>query len=133
MIKQGKYGSFNLFYNGILITSYGIHKPNFNDEDAMKTGEDIIRRNKGIPIIKLVKTYSLFCQMIYERKMKKLGIRRNDHKLFANCVLGLLRLGVIKNDDNFGFLICPRKKITRRDRTSVARTTENRPPIHRRD
>ena len=133
MIKQGKYGSLNLYYKGRLITSYGVHKPNFTDEEAMKVGEDIVKSHKGIPIIKLVQNFKLFCEITYQRKIQKKGIRRSDHKLFANCLLALIRLGVVENDDFNGFLICPRRKTTRRDRVSEARTTGNRPTKHRRD
>ncbi len=135
MIKEGKYGSFNLFYNGKLISSYAVHKQNFTGEDAIKVGEECVRRNKGIPILKQVQNFKLFCEMIYRRKIQRQSIRRTDHKLFTHCLLALMRLGVIENDDFNGFLICPRKKkrTTRRDRVSEARTTESRPTIHRRD
>jgi len=123
MIKQGKYGSFNLFYNGKLISSYGIHRPNFTDADAVMVGEDVIRGNKNIPITKLIQQFKLFCEITYQRKIQKKGIRRSDHKLFTNCLLALIRLGVVKNDDFNGFLICPRRK---------KRSIGNRPPIHHR-
>ena len=69
----------------------------------------------GIPILEQIKNFSRFCSAIYFRKIQNKPIYRTDHHLFLCCLMALLRLKVIDNDDDNGYLIMP----SRRPKVSV--------------
>ena len=110
MINEGENGSISLFYNGILISSFPLTKNN-DINDYINQGEDLIRKSKGIPILKQLHLYQTYCDMTYSRKTRNKSIEKNDHILFLACLMALLRLQIIDNDDNNGYLIMPKKKI----------------------
>jgi len=112
-IYNGCDGSLNLYYKGLLISSFALTKKKTFDRYEYQ-GEYLIlksmREKLNINQIKLTLTY--FCDIIYKRKLNKQPIRRSDHEYFISCLFGLLKLKVIDNDEANGYLIMPRRKLS---------------------
>lgn len=109
MIRQGSEGSLTLYYKGLLISSFPLTKKK-KVSDYLFQGEHMIRQSKGIPIRLQIKTYVHFLNMIHNRKSNKQPIRRSDHIYFLNCLFALMRLKIINDDENNGYLIMNKKK-----------------------
>lgn len=108
-IYQGSTGSICLFYKGYMISSYPLTETKTIDK-YLYQGDAMIRSSKGIPIKIQIKTYLQFCNMILTRKKNDQPIRRSDHIMFMNTLFALLRLRIIDNDDDNGYLECIRKR-----------------------
>lgn len=48
--------------------------------------------------------------MIHARKKEGKPIRRSDHLMFLNALMALMRLKIIENDDDNGYMECIRKR-----------------------
>jgi hypothetical protein len=108
-VFNGSQGSICLYYKGLLVSSFPLSKQH-TMERYQYQGDYIIRHSKGIPIKNQINAYLHYCNMIHERKLNKQGIRRNDHIYFLNCLMALLRLRVIENDELNGFMCFKKKK-----------------------
>tara|TARA_R110000744_G_scaffold143854_3_gene255831 strand:- start:462 stop:818 length:357 start_codon:yes stop_codon:yes gene_type:complete len=108
-IFQGTHGSICLYYKGILISNFPLTEEK-TIERYIYQGDEIIRSSKGIPIKIQIKTYLQLCNMVYARKKANKGIRRSDHLMFMNALMALMRLKIIENDDDNGYLECVRKR-----------------------
>ena len=110
MIYNGCDGSLNLYYKGLLVPL----TKNKTFERYKYQGEYLIlksmKENFNIKVI--IKAFTEFCNMIYDRKKNKQPIRRSDHEYFLSCLFSLMKLKIIDNDENNGYLIMPKKKIT---------------------
>ena len=113
MIYNGCNGSLNLYYKGLLISSFPLtNKKTFNRYQYQ--GDYIILKSmkQQFKIKHIINTLTHFCNIIYDRKKNKQPIRRSDHEFFISCLFGLLKLKIIDNDENNGYLIMNKKKIT---------------------
>lgn len=81
----------------------------------------MIQSSKGIPILIQIKTYLQLCNMMYSRKKAGKPIRRSDHRMFMNALMALIRLKIIENDDDNGYLECVRKRPRREIRVNSPR------------
>lgn len=113
MIREGSEGSINIFFRGLLVSSFPLTKKK-TVERYKQQGEEIIRKGKGVKILDQIKAYFMFIEAIYNRKKKNLPIYRTDHINVLNAVMALIRLEVMENDSNNGFYVAPKKKINRR-------------------
>ena len=66
-----------------------------------------MRENFNIKV--MTKAFTEFCNIIYRRKYNKLSIRRSDHEYFLSSLFALMKLKIINNDENNGYLIMPKK------------------------
>ena len=113
MIYNGCDGSLNLYYKGLLISSFALTKKKTFEAYKYQGDYLILKSMKEKLIIKqIVFTFTHFCDMIYDRKKNKQPIRRSDHEYFLSCLFSLMKLKIIDNDENNGYLIMPKKKIT---------------------
>lgn len=110
MLRESKYGSVSLFWNGLLISMFEKEAV----EDYMAEGEYLIRETKEIPIKQQIVTYKLYCGIIYKNKKKKKRITYDEHNLFRKCLFALMRLGIVKNDDNYGYLDMIKRKLPKK-------------------
>ena len=108
MIYQGSKGNISLFYKGKLISNFPLTKKKKVD-DYIYQGDYVIKQSKGIPILLQIDAYKKFCDLMYKRKINNLPIYRSDHELFLGSLMALLRLKIIDNDDNNGYLIMTKK------------------------
>jgi len=109
MIYNGSNGSVCFYYKGLLISSYPLSKFKTLDK-YLYQGEDLIYKSKGIPIKSQIKMYIHYCNMIYLRKKENKPIYRQDHIYFLNCLTALLRLRIIDNDEQNGYMCFNKKK-----------------------
>ena len=109
MIYNGSQGTICFYFKGLLISSYPLTQKK-TCQRYLNQGEDLIYQSKGINIMKQIKAYLHFCNMIYNRKKNNQPIRRTDHIYFLNCLTALLRLKIIENDEQNGFMCFPKKK-----------------------
>ena len=111
MIYEGSKGSLNLYYNGLLISSFPLTKIKTFERYKYQGDSLIIKSLRFNVDMKLqIKTYKQFCYMIYKKKLNKESIRRSDHLMFLNSIFALLKLKAIDNDNQNGYLTMPRKK-----------------------
>ena len=109
MIFHGKNGSLALFWKGLMISTFALTDKKTYEAYSYQ-GDHIIMQSKGIPILTQIKTYTHFCNMIYNRKKNKKPIYRSDHIYFLSCLFALIRLKIIDdNSSESGTLICKRK------------------------
>jgi len=116
MIKEGRKGSFNLYWKGTLVSSF----PWNNIEDLAKLyflGEKLILdtiKSKGTKhhsIKDQISYYVTFCNLIEKRKRENKPIHASSHTMFLAAVMALIKLKIIdEDDDNSGYLICKKKK-----------------------
>lgn len=111
-IYNGPDGSLNLYYKGLLISSFPLSKKN-NFKAYEYQGEYLILKSmrEKLKIKQIIYTFTNFCNIIYSRKKNKQPIRRSDHEMFISCLFGLLKLKIIENDETNGYLIMKKKKI----------------------
>ena len=111
MIREGKQGSYNLFYNNLFISSYPIHNKKmihgYNNQ-GIELIEQSLRLNKSLK--QQIIIYKMFCNLIYNKKKNKEKICTGDHIYFLNCFLALMKLNIIKEDNENGILIMGKKK-----------------------
>jgi hypothetical protein len=111
MINEGKKGSLNLFYKDLLIGSYPLS--NLKTYERYKyQGEYLILHSlKTIPLKFQIKTYTAFCDMIYQRKRDGLGIYRSDYEHLLNAIFALIKTKQLDEDESV--FIAPKKKKVR--------------------
>ena len=116
-IYNGKWGSFNIFWKGLLISSFPLNKPNKDAARYIYQGDylllQVLRdpKHKHTKIFEHIKVLYHFCNQIYKRKLNKQTIRRSDHELFLSSVMALEKLKIIDSDDpENGYFIMPKKK-----------------------
>ena len=109
MIKEGSRGSMCFYYKGLLITGYAL-TPKRTKDKYIYQGEHMIKQSRGVPIMKQIESYTEFCNIIYQRKLNKQRISRQNHIYFISCLCALLRLKIIEDDDMNGYYCFPKKK-----------------------
>lgn len=109
MIYNGSEGSVCFYFKGLLISSYPLSKKKTLNA-YLNQGEVIIYKSKGIPIKRQIKMYTHFCNLVYTRKKNNQPIYRQDHIFFLNCLTALLRLRIIENDEQNGYMCFNKKK-----------------------
>ena len=109
MLRESEYGSVSLFWNGLLISMFE-RASEAEEENFMEEGEYLIRQTKGVPIKQQIITYKLYCEEIYKNKKNKKRITYEDHSLFRKCLFALMRLGIVKNDENNGYFCMIKRK-----------------------
>lgn len=111
MIYNGCDGSLNLYYKGLLISSFALTKKKTFDVYKYQGEHFILTSMKdNINIKRIIYTSTYFCNLIYRRKKNKEPIRRSDHEMFIGCLFALMKLKIIQNDESNGYLIMPKKK-----------------------
>lgn len=112
MIYQGSRGSICFYYKGTLISGFALTLKK-DLEAYLYQGDHLILESTHVPIQQQIQAYLLFCNLIRRRKLNKDRITREEHIMFASALCCLLRLKIIDNDDENGYLICPRKNKVR--------------------
>jgi len=112
-IYYGNQGSLCLYFKGKLVSSFPLSNKK-TLQRYFNQGEELIFKSKGINIKTQIKTYIHFCNMILNRKNNNQPIRRSDHIFFLNCLMALLRLNIIQNDELNGYMVFKKPKIVKR-------------------
>ena len=110
-IYNGAEGSLNLYYKGLLVSSFALTKKK-TFESYQYQGEYLILRSMrdNYNIKKIIYTFTHFCNSIYQRKKNKQAIRRGDHEMFLGCLFALMKMKIIDNDESNGYLVMTKKK-----------------------
>jgi hypothetical protein len=110
MIKQGKYGSINVFINDLFISSFPVGDK-FNLDYYKKKSNKALLKGMIDENIKLKTMCVVFKEILdnfYLIKKQNKRMRGEDHQLVFMAVLSLIKLNKIDEDDYL--LICGRKK-----------------------
>lgn len=110
MLRESKYGSVSLFWNGLLISMFEREA----QENFMEEGEYLIRQTKGVSIKEQILTYKLYCDVIYKKKKEKNRITYDDHYIFRKCLFALMRLGIVENNEHNGYFCMSKRKSQRK-------------------
>ena len=96
------------FYNGHLCSTYKVK----HEDDQLHLGNDLIlqglRTNKKMK--DLINIMSGFVILFQDRRKNKQRVSSDDHEKFVACLLGLIKLKILHNDDNNGWF-CGKYKI----------------------
>lgn len=115
MIKVGSQGSISFYFKGLLICSFPMTKKKTKEYYFSKGNTLIIDGMKnGYNVKKLIHIFNLYCNSIYIRKRDKKPIYASDHKIFVESITALMKLQIIKNDSQNGYLIMPKKKLSKK-------------------
>ena len=101
MIKQGKKGSFTIYWKDTIISSVPKHRDNdyelyMNDSYKLLLNQ----MKKGYSLKEIIKICFAQIEMYYLKKFNyKKKLRGQDHEMLASSVLVLLRLGKLEKDD----------------------------------
>lgn len=110
VVKVGKNGSICLYYKGLLISSFPLTKKK-DKNFYFNIGEILIKESKGIPIDQRIRFSLRFMNQIHMRKLYDKPIYKSDHELFSASLFAMMRLRIIDNDSENGYMIFPKKKI----------------------
>lgn len=108
-VYYGSQGTICFYYKGLLISSFPLTKVK-NEAFYLELGERLIRTSKGIPIMERIKYSLKYINNIHSRKTKNLPIYKSDHQLFTTSLMAMMRLKIIDNDDENGFMAFKHKK-----------------------
>lgn len=110
MIKQGKYGSINVFINDLFISSFPVGDKWNLDYYKKKSNEALLKGmiDENIKLKTMIKVFYEIIQNFYLIKKQNKRMRGEDHQLLFMAVLSLIKLNKINEDDYL--LICGRKK-----------------------
>lgn len=108
-IYYGSQGTICFYYKGLLISSFPLTKVK-SEAFYLELGERLIRSSKGIPITERIKYSLTFMNNIHSRKINNLSIYKSDHQLFITSLMAMMRLNIIDNDDENGFMVFKYKK-----------------------
>ena len=110
-IYNGSNGSICIYYKGLLISSYPLTEKKTLDK-YLYQGDALILESKHINIKAQIKVYIHYCNIIYNKKKNKKPIYKSDHILFLSSLMALLRLKIIDNDEQNGYMCFKKKKST---------------------
>ena len=112
MIIQGVNGSVCFYFKGTLISGYPLSKKK-TVEYYLYQGERMIRSwircSKTHNIKEHIISYFEYCNLIRREKLNGGRINSTSHMLFISSLCALMRLRLIENDDDNGYLVCKRK------------------------
>lgn len=108
-IFAGSKGSLCLYFKGKLICSFPLTKKK-TLERYLHQGDDMIisTLKENVSMKCQIRIYLMFCNMIYNRKINNKGIYRSDYVQFLNCIMALLKLKIIDNDESNGYMTFPK-------------------------
>ena len=112
ILRNGKYGSYNVFWKGLWVSSFPInHKSDI--AEYYFCGEELILRAlkednlKHYSLKTHIACYLNYCELMYIRKKRNDKIPTEDHEKFVGCVMALEKLKIIdsENDGETGYFI----------------------------
>jgi hypothetical protein len=100
MIRVGKYGSINVFWNNKLMSSIPKHKQNRFDELMIEANVLLLEKfREGMTLKFLIDSCYFVINNFYKKKLKNKKTSANQHELFNSSILVLLRLKKLDYDD----------------------------------
>ena len=113
VVKVGSQGSICLYYKGLLISSFPLTKKK-DKQFYFDIGEKLIKESKNIPIDQRIRFSLRFMNQIHFKKLKNKAIYKSDHELFCSSMFAMMRLRIVDNDNLNGYMIFPKKKLSKR-------------------
>ena len=107
VVKMGTQGTICSYWNDLLISSMPLGRRSYIQ--YKKCVEEFILHSmrRHVNIKELIEYSRVFCQSIYNKKLNKKKISREEHHTFNISVLTLIRLEIYDEDDLI--LICKNK------------------------
>ena len=114
VIKEGRYGSINVFINDLFISSFPITDKWNLDYYKKRANKALVTgmRDENIKLKTMIKVFYEIIQNFYLIKKQKKRMSGEDHQLVFVSVLSLIKLNKIDEDDYL--LICGRKKVCKK-------------------
>tara|TARA_R110000803_G_scaffold206088_1_gene273164 strand:- start:449 stop:811 length:363 start_codon:yes stop_codon:yes gene_type:complete len=108
-------GTLSLHYKGIICSTFPLTKIKTLDY-YIKQGEASIFRHfkMGHNIKKQIELCTVYCEVFTSRRFNKSKVAKQDHDIFLQAVMMLLKTKQFNNDDNFGWFVMPYKPIKRK-------------------
>ncbi len=100
---MGKTKYITFHYKNLLVSKYKTKNP----DEIMKLGNQLIlnglRNNKPLHLQKIV--MKNYMDVFHYRRLNKLKVSSEDHRHFVGCLLGLMKLEELREDDSTGYII----------------------------
>ena len=108
-------GTLSLHYKGIICSTFPLTKIKTLDY-YIKQGEDSILHHfkNGLNIKKQIKLSTVYCEVFTIRRHHKQKVATEDHTVFLQALMTLLKTKQLNNDDNYGWFVMPYKPIKRK-------------------
>jgi len=97
-----------LHYKNNLISKFNLKYP----EQAFEYANDnliTVMREEKIPIKEIKRMFSLFVEQFYRMRVNKVKCKSEDHNLFMAAFLALMKMNIIQDNNENGFIITKRK------------------------
>tara|TARA_R110001592_G_scaffold12615_1_gene59708 strand:- start:266 stop:619 length:354 start_codon:yes stop_codon:yes gene_type:complete len=103
-------GTLSLHYKGIVCSTFPLTKIKTLDY-YIKQGEDSIFRHfkTGHSIKDQIKICHSFCEIFTCRRYHKKKVGKEDHDIFLQALMVLLKTKQLNNDNDFGWFVMPYK------------------------
>jgi len=97
-----------LHYKNKYISKFNLK---YEDEATDFARDNLIKimREEKVSIHEIKRIFKMCVNQFYELRVKKVKCRSSDHKLFMGAFLGLMKMNVIQEDNENGFIITKRK------------------------
>tara|TARA_R110000744_G_scaffold297413_2_gene407192 strand:+ start:871 stop:1224 length:354 start_codon:yes stop_codon:yes gene_type:complete len=101
MIKQGKCGSYTIFWKDTLISSIPKHRENDFEKYMVDAYKLLMNQMKlGHSLKEIIKICFIQIEMYYQRKTThKKNISYDDHEMLCSAIIVLIRVGKLERDD----------------------------------
>lgn len=109
--KIGSKGSIAFFYKGHLCSMFPLTEKK-TLSTYQQSSRDMNERDlrDGFSIVRIVKLSKTFCEIFYKRRINGEKVSSYDHKMFMHCLLFLLKIGCVRENDKNGFIMLKRPK-----------------------
>ncbi len=97
-----------LHYKNNLISKFNLKYP----EQAFEYANDnliTVMRDEKIPIKEIKRMFLLFVEQFYTMRVNKVKCKSSDHNLFMAAFLALMKMNIIQDNNENGFIITKRK------------------------
>ena len=110
--KYGSEGSISFFYKGMLCSTHPLTKNKTFDYYKNKAENKMLDAIKSdrYNLKQQIYVCKIFCDLFVDRRSNKSRMNTQDHLLLMTSIFVLLKTKQIENDNDFGYLIMPRRK-----------------------
>jgi hypothetical protein len=109
MIITGKNGCLCVFWNNLLLAGFPLSKRNPYEKYKESANDLIIDAlRKGRNIKDIISQFKMICDKTYIRKKEKKKISSFDLQVVMHCILSLVRLEILDEEDVV--FLAPRRK-----------------------
>lgn len=98
-----------LHYKNTYLSKFNLKEPNEAFDYANDNLIQVMREEK-VSIHEIKRMFLLFVEQFHKMRVNKVKCSMSDHNLFMAAFLALMKMNIIPNDNQNGYIITKRKK-----------------------